>query len=242
MQIAICEDNAADRARLHTLLQEWLRQEQMDAQISLYGGGEALLAAWSPGAFQIIFMDIYLDGSRQDGIETAKAIRKGDADCIIILTTTSTAHGLAGFAVNATHYLLKPVEYGGLFEALQRCRPLLEEHARYIDITENRLPLRILWRDIAYIEVYGNNSVIHADSREIKVYATLEGLLEQLGSPPFLRCHRSYAVNLRWVERLQEQEFLLCGGQTVPIGRVYRAGVRQAYDEYLGELVRRRYS
>lgn len=241
MQIAICEDNAADQLRLHKLLQGWLLQEQMDAQISIFGSGEALLSAWSPGVFQIIFMDIYLDEGKKDGIQTSRAIRKDDADCVIILTTTSTAHGLAGFAVNATHYLLKPVEYESLCEALRRCRPLLEEHARYIDITENRLPLRVLWRDIAYIEVYGNNSVIHTGDRQIKVYATLESLLELLSSPPFLRCHRSYAVNLQWVERLQENAFLLCGGQSAPIGRVYRGEARQAYDDYLAELVQRRY-
>ena len=42
------------------------------------------------------------------GMDAAKELRKTDADCLLVFTTTSTDHALEGFQVRALHYLVKP--------------------------------------------------------------------------------------------------------------------------------------
>lgn len=239
MHIAVCEDKQIDATHLVDMLRFWLNEQQISAEISLFVSGEELLRVWVPGMYQIIFMDIYLEGA--DGIKISKLIRERDADCAIILTTISIDHGLDGFAVGAIHYLIKPVRPQGLDEAMRRCHHLLEANARYIDVVENRVPTRIYLHDIRYIEVYGNSNQIFTTEREIKIYTTLDKLLEQLETPPFLRCHRSYVVNLRHVEHPTAKEFPLKGGGSVPIGRSYRNTARAVYDDYLGSLVQHRH-
>lgn len=237
MQIAICEDKKTDAVYLTGLLERWMTEQQVLAEISLFENGEDLLAAWEPGRFQIVFMDIYLEG--RDGIEICKVIRRSDPACVFILTTVSTDHGLQGFAIGATHYLLKPVRPNMLHDALERCRNQLEEYARYIEISENRVPVKILLRNLQYIEVFGNNCVIHAANREHTVYATLDSLMEHLEMPPFVRCHRSYAVNLHYVAQMEEKRFLLKDGVGIPVSRASRAQVRQCWDDFIGDSVRR---
>ncbi|MGD9560237.1 MAG: LytR/AlgR family response regulator transcription factor [Oscillospiraceae bacterium] len=236
MRIAICEDRAEDRDRLVRLLNGWMAARQLSAEVRWFESGEHLLAQWEPGQYQILFMDIYLPG--RTGIKTVQKLREKDAGCAVILTTLSAEHGLDGFAVGAVHYLLKPVQAEALSEALERCQNVLQAHARYLEVSENRVPVRILLRDISHIEVMGNNCIIYTPARPVKVYATLEGLAQQLDETVFLRCHRSFVVNLQKVERLKNNEFVLQAGQgVVPVGRAWRAQARAGYDAYLAALV-----
>ena len=41
-------------------------------------------------------------------MDAARELRKTDADCLLVFTTTSTDHALEGFQVRAFHYLVKP--------------------------------------------------------------------------------------------------------------------------------------
>ena len=53
-------------------------------------------------SFTVAFLDIYMKGL--SGMDAAKELRKTDADCFLIFTTTSTDHALEGFqAVSYTH-------------------------------------------------------------------------------------------------------------------------------------------
>lgn len=55
------------------------------------------------------------------GMDAAKELRKTDADCLLVFTTTSTDHALEGFQVRAFHYLVKPfseAELSGLLDEM----------------------------------------------------------------------------------------------------------------------------
>ena len=240
MRIAICEDRADEAARLQSMLERWIEIQQLQADIAVFESGEVLLAAFEPGEFQIVFMDIYLGG--QSGVETCRAIRKRDGECALILTTSSPDHGLDGFAVGAAHYLIKPIRPDALDEALRRCRHLLEGHGRVLEVSINRSQLAIPLRSILCIEVFGNNCVVHTQTQRHTVYATLESLRDQLDPAVFLRCHRSYVVNLVHVSGLDEQGFVLRDGGLVPVGRTLRATARQAWDGFIADSIRRRFS
>ena len=65
-------------------------------------------------------MDIYMNGI--SGIETARdAGLTGQTR--FIFTTNSREHALEAFALNAAHYLLKPLTKEAVQEALRRCLP-----------------------------------------------------------------------------------------------------------------------
>lgn len=237
MKIAVCEDNKTDAAQIVELLEHWMRAQRMAADIAVFESGEALLAAWTPGKYSILFMDIYL--GTQNGIDICRTIRKSDRSCALVLTTVSVDHGLDGFAVDAVHYLLKPVRREPFCEAMTRCSGLWEQQARYLEFSESRMPVRVPLRDIHYIEVYRNNSMIHTQERDYNAYATLDSLLEQLQSSTFLRCHRSYAVNLRYVDRFGDNAFLLKTGTGIPVSRTYRPEAQKRWDKFIGDIIHR---
>jgi len=151
----------------------------------------------------------------------------------IILTTTSTDHGLDGYSVQALQYLVKPVGYPEVENILNKCMSLFADAMRYIEVLANRLTARILLKDILYIEVYKNTCLIHTGAETIKSYCPLEEIEKQLDGNTFLRTHRSYIVNMRHVDDVAENDFVLKCGDRVPIRRNSGSALKQAYRNYL---------
>lgn len=106
MRIAIVDDLETERAQLKTRLARQLRLCGAEAELLEFESGESFLAAEKEQRFAAAFLDIYMHG--MSGMDAAKELRKTDADCLLVFTTTSTDHALEGFQVRALHYLVKP--------------------------------------------------------------------------------------------------------------------------------------
>ena len=106
MRIAIVDDLETERAQLKTRLARQLRLCGAEAELLEFESGESFLAAEKEQRFTAAFLDIYMHG--MSGMDAAKELRKTDADCLLVFTTTSTDHALEGFQVRALHYLVKP--------------------------------------------------------------------------------------------------------------------------------------
>ena len=106
MRIAIVDDLETERAQLKTRLARQLRLCGAEAELLEFESGESFLAAEKEQRFTAAFLDIYMHG--MSGMDAARELRKTDADCLLVFTTTSTDHALEGFQVRALHYLVKP--------------------------------------------------------------------------------------------------------------------------------------
>jgi DNA-binding LytR/AlgR family response regulator len=62
----------------------------------------------------------------------------------------------------------------------------------------------------------------------IKSRLPLETVEERLGGLPFLRCNRSYLINMNYVDDMRIDDFLMRGGDLVPIRRNNRKEIRMA--------------
>ena len=109
--------------------------------------------------------------------------------------------------------------------------------AQALEITFERERVQLILSDIRYIEVYGREAVIHTKSR---VYSTNRSLTELERELPgdFLRCHRSYIVNMNFVSNMSTSDFLLQDGMKVPIGAALRTKVKQNFSDWMFQKVR----
>ena len=62
MRIAVCEDNQSDSAILCAYIESYCGKHCYHSEIAVFGSGEAFLTAFSPGIFDLIFLDIYCRG------------------------------------------------------------------------------------------------------------------------------------------------------------------------------------
>ena len=125
MNIAIIDDIASDAEQLKRIITSYFENRQIPTEIRYFSSAEAFFDDYRPGNFQILFLDIYMDGIT--GMEAARRIRNQSDDCILVFVTTSSEFAVESYDVNAAYYLLKPFQPEKLCQNLDsfayRCRP-----------------------------------------------------------------------------------------------------------------------
>ncbi|MFV0394501.1 MAG: LytR/AlgR family response regulator transcription factor [Coprobacillaceae bacterium] len=232
MRIAICEDNHEDCERISRYLQEYLDTNGFIGDIDTFVSGEALIDAFRPGIYDVIFLDIYLDGVT--GIETARQLREKDSNFALVFITRSLDHSMDAFSVRACSYITKPLKKEELEIACNQCQHIFIKNARFIEVVSNRRKIKIPLIKIFYIETYGRETVIHTDVGEITTTMTLllDNLEQTLGKS-FLRCHRSYIVNMNHIKQILPEDILMKNGNKVPIRQRNRAQIHKSYGDFL---------
>lgn len=214
LQIAVCEDLDTDAV----LLTQQITGSGIPAEISRFESGEALLAAKPAGRFDLIFLDIYMKGIT--GIEAAHTLRRTDEDCGIVFTTTSEAHLAEAFDVGAEQYLVKPVQREKLLKLLRSRVEYVRRSRKSCTVNIRGHRAEIPFDRIYYIEVYGHNCQIHTSDGVLETGSsmTIDDFLSLLPVPRFLRCHKSYIVNMSYVRDIS-RDFIMKNGHTVYIRR-----------------------
>jgi len=231
MNIAICEDDAADAAEIRTILDRYIEQNGYTAGISVFGSGEDLLTAFSPGLYDIIFLDIYMGGIT--GIETARKIRDVDPGSALVFITSSADHSLESYSVRGSAYVVKPINEKKMDEALVTCRDIFLRNARYITIRTVRSDMKIPLIRIYYVESKSNDALFQTASGGYKTRMTLDEVERRLDDRSFYRCHQSYIVNTNHIRKLDGNDVFMNNGDRIPMRKSGRDAIRAELTDLL---------
>lgn len=234
INLAVCDDNPHDREQICALLRAHLDKNGYVSEIQTFTSGEALLDAFTACPFDAVFLDIYMNGI--SGMETARKLRELDPSFALVFITTSRDHAIESFALRPNYYLTKPIERMKIEDAFLQCRSTFLKNARFIEVMSERVIIKIPISKILYIETFGRETLFHTTGGTLKTTAhmLLDDLDRTLGDS-FLRCHRSYIVNLNHVEAVQPEEFRLRGGSLVPLRRRERSELRNTYANFISD-------
>lgn len=230
MNIAIFDDDKNDRELLTELIHKCCDNNIWNSKIEEFTNGESMINSFEPGDFDIYFLDIYM--AEMTGVEVAKRIRKQDENAIFIFTTSSEEFYREGFEVGALHYLVKPVDYAKVQDALNRCIKSLGEIARQIEIKVGKNKIKVKLVDIQYIEVIGNACHIHTDKNKVITYTPLNDIEKLINEKSFLRCHRSFLVNMRAIAKKTAEGLIMENGALVPVPKNNRTNIMKEIDNY----------
>lgn len=234
LKIAICEDTPADA----DLLLSHLTEINMVAEIETFSSGEALLAAFLPGKYDLIFLDIYMGGKK--GVDVAAEIRKTDRTVTLAFTTTSKDHALESYRLKAASYLEKPVKLEDVMDVMELVL-IKRDSAAYITLLiegENR---KIPVESILFFEHQNHAVMVHTQSGVFRTSQTVKlNYIESMLPDYFFRCHHSFIVNLRAIRSVDKElkVFTMPEGSRVHIRHQSLSKAVQAYENYLFESVR----
>lgn len=233
MRIAIVDDLADERALLKARLERQLLRRNVQADIAEYSSGEAFLAAEQMQPFHIVFLDIYMNGA--NGIETAKALREHDTDCLLVFTTTSTDHALEGFQVRAMHYLVKPFTEEDVDQLTDELLARLPRPDRFMELKVDGSILRLCYQSIVYAEHFSHVIYVHTTAgKTLATRQTFKSFTEPLRQDErFFVCGRGVVVNLEHAEDFEGAAFRMDDGSRVFVSQELQKDARQAFMEYL---------
>lgn len=239
VKIAIVDDEAVAREALQKVLRTCGIELVAQAEMQLFASGEEFFASFAPDKFQLVFLDICIQGI--NGIETALAVRKQAEQLPIIFLTNSADYALEGYQAYPAGYLLKPIEHAlpQLMDILQRLLPVLAERSLLVQM--NGRTIKVPWTRIAYIDVQGGRRVggrrgcvIHLLAGDgLAVDNPYAEVAARLDEADFVECYNHVIVNLAAVSALNDDSFALSNGERLPISRRLYRETAHEYMEYL---------
>ena len=141
LRFAVVEDRLPDAQRLESLLRLAFGGGQ-PLVCDHYESGDAFLAAFPSKEYQVIFLDICMEGT--NGIETARILRRADPDLLLVFVTSSPEYVWDAFPVHPFDYLLKPYREEKLFQLADELR---RSPFSLILPCKGQVPLRLLSSD-----------------------------------------------------------------------------------------------
>ncbi len=219
LNIALCDDESIVVDELQALLQEYEKTARQLLSIHKFPSGESLLQTVNEGQYDVIFMDIKME--QLDGIETAKKVRTVDESVFLIFVSSLPDYVFDVFDVNARGFLVKPVDKEKLFSLLDKIISKIKNNTgKTLTVLFNGAVTKIPLTKIHYCEVRDHSLFIYEREKIHQYQGKIEDLereLSQNATSDFFRCHRSYIVSFRYVEKFCDGMIYLPSGEKIPV-------------------------
>jgi DNA-binding LytR/AlgR family response regulator len=229
MRIAICDDDKVFVDTAKNEIEKWLSLSDISSQILIFDNGIDLITESKRKPIDIIFLDIVMP--LLNGIGTAKKIREFDDKAKIIFLTSTKEFAIASYKVEASDYLLKPVDFDELSKALYKVTQELQKEQSSIVIQTTDGFKKVYLNEIEYVEAaYKGTTISLVSGVILKSVAPLYNFEQQLSTEAgFFKCHRSYIVNLLNIDTFIKREVITKTGYRVPVARTAQKDFKEAY-------------
>lgn len=230
LSIAVCDDEVVDCCTITKDVKEILEESGMKYIIREFHSGKDLVQAIEN--FDVIFLDIMMCG--MNGMETAQLLRERAFDKLLIFISSSRKFVFEAYDVEAFSYLVKPVEHNKLRSVLQRAvRKLEHDSEEFLVISKERQRKKLFLKNIYYFEIKGRIISVHGADGVFDYYEQIQVLEKALQGRGFFRCHKSFLVNLKYVDSYNRQEVILDNGERIAIAKRRQEAFGKEILEYM---------
>jgi two-component system LytT family response regulator len=256
LRFAVVEDRLPDAQRLESLLRLAFGGGQ-PLVCDHYESGDAFLAAFPSKEYQVIFLDICMEGT--NGIETARILRRADPDLLLVFVTSSPEYVWDAFPVHPFDYLLKPYREEKLFQLADELRRVLFRAEPELEVRIARQQVHLPLRKIQYAMAQNHYvRIVSDDSREapavfkyngyyylltsgkcraVSTFSQVEQLLR--AQENFIVCNRGVILNMDKVLRLDCDCFEMLDGTCLPVRQKDKNSLFAQFTQYQFRHMRR---
>lgn len=228
IRIGICDDSRTFLKEMESFIADWNENTQ-NIVTELFEDGDSLVQAHAKNPFDIILLDVVMP--LFNGIDTAGELRAMDKNVKIVFITSSPEYAVDSYTVKASNYLLKPLDPSKLYACLGELFAEIKSSGRFISVKGSNALHRIQLDELAYIESQGKHiCFMLTDGQCIQSTDPLYTYEDRLITEGhFFKCHRSYIVNLRHINKYTIKEITMHSGQIIPISRNCHKSFEAAY-------------
>lgn len=234
IKIAFCDDDLSVLNEIRVFLDRYRVARNLEIDYTAFHSPLDLLAAIECGSrFDILLLDILMPG--ETGIDAAAEIRNYDSNVKIIFLTSSAEYALQSYSVGAFFYQLKPIWEESFYKLMDTVLAACEKEQTSSLILRCKSGItRIELKHLEYCEVIHRTLFIHLTSGKIlESIGSMDKLSEQLEPyGNFYRPHRSYLVNLNYVQKLSCHAITMSCLTEIPIPRGKYNEIKNVFLEY----------
>lgn len=230
MKLAIVDDNEIEQQIIFDLLNIYGKDTNTSLNIRTFSDGTSFLDFYTPGDFDLIFMDIFL--TDQTGIDVVRKIRQTDSKVLIVFLTTSAEHIYEAAPFHFFDYILKPFESTQIFHVLDDALEILPDNEASLSFEYRSFDIHFPLSKIEYI--YSNNhEVIIKTSNGTQTFRLpFYSVTDHLDDPRFLQCNRGIMLNMDYIKSMESDYFEMTDAKCFPIKTKGRKQIREQYIQY----------
>jgi DNA-binding LytR/AlgR family response regulator len=201
------------------------------------------LSFLSTNQVDLIFLDIRMP--KLSGLDFLRTLQQRP---LVIITSAFEEHALESFDLEVCDYLLKPFRFDRFLKAANRAlamftlkkqaagttamntavapaTPTPTEPGR-IYIKSDKKQIQLDLDEVYYLESLGNYVKVWGEQKYHLTPRTLSSFEEQLPADTFVRIHKSYILNKKYVHYIEGNNIRLKNGKELPLGKSYKHVVK----------------
>ena len=204
-----------------------------------YQNLEDLSAALKSGiTYDLILMDIEWDQSTENGIQFAAQYNLLSPQTQFIFVTAYNdkySQKIFWETINLCGYLVKPVQKENLEKLLDKVRDKIFS-SEALMVQHGGTTEKIPSSQIRYLESKAHQIVIHTLSGEVTIYEKLD-VYEKKLHKDFVRIHKSFLVNMRYIRRIEMKEVTMQDGTVLPVSKARYSASRDKYFRFMRAML-----
>lgn len=221
---------ADDEEIARGIIESYVHQLDKLNLVAICSNGAEVYNVLKVNQIDLMFLDIQMP--HLTGIELLRTLKNPPP---VIMTTAYREFALEGYELNVIDYLLKPVSFERFLRAIDKyesikniegvstgvpVKEISNDLEGFMYVKSEKKMVRVLLKDLLYIEGLKDYVKIHLSDKTIITYQTLTYFEEKLSANHFIRIHRSYIISLHHINAYAATQVEI-GKVSIPIGSSY---------------------
>lgn len=230
INFVLCDDSIPALNRLNKMLETIFINNNIEGNICLKASNpQEVLSYVSNYKVDVLFLDINLN-SNLTGCDVADIVRKENKNIYIVFLTGHLEYALLAYKYKTFDYISKPIVDERLEETVLRLvDDMTSERINYIRLNNNRTIINA--DDVNYIKKDGMKLVFCTKDGTYETYSSFSKFEDCL-PVNFVRCHKSFIVNINNITKLKTNENILelKNNQSCTIGAKYKNSFMEVFN------------
>lgn len=231
LRVAVCDDLKESLVQLEKLLEQLSYVRVIDTFSDMSFFYDELREGKT---YDVVFMDIDWK-QEKTGIDFAAELQKYSPNSQIVYVTAYTMEYVEDVfltASNLSGFLMKPVKMKQLEKNLEKVRRRLPDKEGKLLVKQRGTMIAIPFKEIIYIESQLHKVSIVLKEASYQCNEQLSSIKKRLNDQ-FLECHKSYMVNMEYIQELKNGEVLLNNGVTISVSKTKAGEAKKKFFEYV---------
>ncbi|QTE23261.1 LytR/AlgR family response regulator transcription factor [Polaribacter cellanae] len=192
----------------------------------------------SKNEIDILFIDIEMPNI--NGFDFIKSLNNPP---YTVFTTAYSEFAVASYELNNVFdYLIKPIAFSRFIKTVNKFVDIVnnnsyvlnrennyfkkisipiekEEKSKYLFLKQDGKIIKLDHSEIFFIESFGEYVKVNIKNKRVVSRLSLSKLMDNLPSNQFIRIHRSYIVNVKFITHIEGNQVVVCDDAKIPISR-----------------------
>ncbi|MBD5116855.1 MAG: response regulator transcription factor [Ruminococcaceae bacterium] len=235
IRIAVCDDDRDFTERMKLLIEQYFTEQDAESDIVIFNSGGDFLSENTD--YNAVFLDI--DMPDVGGFDIAEQI-SDKSNTLIVFVTTHDELVYSSLKFRPFRFIRKAYLEEELLETMEAVKKeILKLSANKKFMLQTKKGEFLLDVDnIEYIEIYTHSIQVYTvDGEILECYGSLSALEKQLNAFDFVRTHKSYLVNCRYIFSIEKNRIILDDKTEIPLSRYKIDTVKSKFKNHLRSTI-----